>query len=180
VADSAGIAQRVLVGWIRRAVGLRGEVLVEPTGDDPDRFRPGLTCFLDDDPVQPVRVRTCRPARKGALAIALDGMNTREDAERLRGRSLWVGAEVLPPLPAGVYYHFQVIGLRVVDANGTELGRVETILQTGSNDVYCVRMGTEEILIPAIGEYVAGVDLTAGVIRLAVPRNRLGTDEPPI
>jgi 16S rRNA processing protein RimM len=154
--------------------------LVEPTGDDPDRFRPGCSLFLDDDPAMRVRVRTCRPAPKGVLAIAMDGMSRREDAENLRGRSLWVEAEVLPPLPDGVYYHYQVIGLRVVDSGGLELGRVESILQTGSNDVYCVGKGTEEILIPATGEYVAGVDLSSGVIRLAVPRDRLGMDEPPI
>ena len=54
------------------------------------------------------------------------------------------------------------------------------ILQTGSNDVYCVGKGATEILVPAVGDYIKEVDLGAGVIRLAVRRDRLGIDEPPI
>jgi 16S rRNA processing protein RimM len=93
---------------------------------------------------------------------------------------LWIDTEDLPPLPEGQFYQFQLLGLRVEDAEGVVLGRVESILSTGSNDVYCVGTGAEEILIPAVADYVAGVQLEAGVIRLAVPRSRLGMAEPPI
>ncbi len=83
-------------------------------------------------------------------------------------------------MPEGTYYHFEVVGLEVLDASGKSLGRVESILQTGSNDVYCVGKGKNEILVPAIREYVAKVDLPAGKMHLAVNGSRLGIDDSPV
>ena len=86
----------------------------------------------------------------------------------------------MPPLPPGRYYYYQLFGLEVVDAAGVVLGRVEAILETGSNDVYCVGKGREEILIPAVPDFVAKVDLATKRILLAVPRSALGGEDPPV
>lgn len=169
----------VVVGKIRRSVGLKGNVLVAPTGDDPSRFSPGTILWIAGDPPRTARVRECRTSGQ-AYAIAFDGIETIEDAQGLRGAELMIEAEKLPPLPEGMYYHFEVVGLEVLDADGVSLGRVESILETGSNDVYCVGTGKEEVLIPAIREYVARVDLPAGRIHLAVRGSRLGREDSPV
>jgi 16S rRNA processing protein RimM len=170
----------VVVGAVRRPVGLRGEVAVEPTGDDPGRFAPGSWLMLEGDREERrLRIRASRPMR-GGLALQFEGIEDRDQAEALRGKLLFVPAEQLPPLPEGVYYRYQLEGLEVEDSEGTVLGRIESILETGSNDVYCVRSAESEILIPAIRAFVESVDLKARRMRLSVPRSALGEDENPI
>lgn len=173
-------SKEVLVGWVRKPVGLRGEVVVEPTGDDPTRFSPGRRLFVDGVPLRKLLIVASRPARKRAIAVRFEGVETIEAAETLRDKRLYVEPEDLPPLPPGVYYNYQIEGLEVLDSEGVPLGRVESILETGSNDVYCVGKGQEEILIPAVPDYVASVDLEAGRIRLSVPRSALGESDPPV
>ena len=177
--DRAEAPRLVVVGMIRRPVGLRGELAVGPTGDDPSRFAPGVRLLVRSNPVRELRVIQSRPYGNG-VALFLEGIDSIEQAESLRGIELAVKEESLPPLPEGSYYHFQVIGLTVVDAGGTVLGRIESILQTGSNDVYCVRQGPEEILIPAVKDFVERVDLESGKLWLKVPRASLGEGEDPI
>jgi 16S rRNA processing protein RimM len=95
--------------------------------------------------------------------------------------SPWIGCEVevpagdLPPLDEGRYYHFQLIGLRVHAADGRFVGVLEEILGTGGNDVYCVRDGRREVLIPAGGGVIQGIDLVA---RTMTVRDLEGLIEP--
>ncbi len=178
--DAAEAQDWVLVGWVRRPVGLRGEVVVQPTGDDPGRFRPGERVFIEGDPYRELKIQRSRPGPKRGIGILFQEVTTVAEAEELRGKNLVVRPEDLPPLPPGVYYHYQLLGLEVVDTEGVVLGRVESILETGSNDVYCVGKGEKEALIPAVRDFVERVDLTAKRILLAVPRSKLGENEPPI
>ena len=177
--DRADQPRLIQVGTIRRPVGLKGELVVGPTGGDPDRFAPNSRLVLRTEPPREVRIVRSRPYRDG-VAVVLAGIESIEEAESLRGVELAVAADSLPALPDGTYYHFQVLGLTVIDAAGAELGRVESILQTGSNDVYCVRQGPEEILIPAVKDFVERVDLESGRLWLKVPRSSLGESEDPI
>ncbi len=173
-------SREVLVGRVRKPVGLRGEVVVEPTGGDRARFSPGRRLFVEGEPLREVVILASRPVRKRAVAVLFEGFDSIEAAETLRNKLLYVEPEELPPLPPGVYYDYQLTGLEVIDADGVSLGRVESILQTGSNDVYCVGKGQAEILIPAVPDYVARVDLAQGRIELAVPRSALGESDPPV
>lgn len=177
--DRAESPRLIQVGTIRRPVGLKGELVVGPTGDDPDRFAPGSRLLLCMEPARELRIVRSRPYGNG-VALFLEGIDSIEEAETLRGVDLAIAVESLPSLPEGTYYHFQVMGLTVVDATGAVLGRIESIMQTGSNDVYCVRQGPEEILIPAVKDFVERVDLESGRLWLKVPRSSLGESEDPI
>jgi 16S rRNA processing protein RimM len=148
----------VSVGRIVAAHGLRGELKVEPLTDFPERFQRGVVLWLEGRP------RSIEGARwqKDAVLLKLAGIDTREQAERLRGKEL-----LLPepgPLPAGegVYYQHDVIGLRVETVKGEALGSVADILSTGANDVYVVRGERGELLLPAVEDVVREVDLVAG------------------
>ncbi len=106
-----------------------------------------------------------RLTRHGQDAIAqIVGIQTLEQAERLRGEVLWVRADLLPALPEGVFYHYQILGLQVLTDDGRPLGKVVEILQTGANDVYVVRGEAGETLLPAIQSVILRVAPEEGML----------------
>jgi 16S rRNA processing protein RimM len=156
----------VRVGFVRRAVGLGGEVEVEPLGDNPRRFQPGSVMRAGGGEV---RVERAQPSGAHGLRLKLAGIDGRDAADRLRGKYLEVAATELAELPGGEYYEWQLQGLHVVDPGGHALGRLEEVLEYPANDVYRVRGPGGELLIPAIREVVREIDLGAGRMVVDVP-----------
>jgi 16S rRNA processing protein RimM len=149
------VSEQVRVGIVRRAVGLRGEVEIEPLTDDPDRFVAGLELRVGD---QSRRVVSARGGRKG-VALKFAGVDGRDAAEALLGAYLEVDADKARPLPDGHYYHWQLVGLEVFGTDGTRVGTLEDVLEYPANDVYVVRDGDREVLVPAIKKMVSEIDL---------------------
>lgn len=101
----------------------------------------------------------------GYALLRLEGLESVETVRSLAGQWLVAPGEPVPDLPPGEYYHYQLVGLEVVTDQGEELGTLQEVLVTGSNDVYVVRSATgDEILLPAISQVVKDVDLPAGRI----------------
>lgn len=146
------------MGRILRPRGVQGEMRVESLSDAPNRFHARARLFVRGAPYVIRRSRV----HKGALLLTLEGIDTREAAEALRGAELEVPESEVPTLPQDVYYHFQVMGLAVVTTTGEELGKVTRIFNTGGSDVYAVQGPRGELLIPAIGDVVKEVDLAGG------------------
>ena len=138
------------VGWIAAPWGVRGDLKVQPLTDFPERFQRGAALWVRGRRYEVQRSRWSR----GFVYLGLSGIDSRNAAEELRGALLEVPESDLTPLPEGQYYRFQVIGLEVRTPEGRSLGRVAEILSTGSNDVYVVRGGPRELLIPAIEDVV--------------------------
>ncbi len=156
----------VTVGRIRSAWGIRGDVSVEVLSDAPKRFAPGSVLRLKG---KPTRVERSRKGKRGLL-VKFDSVYDRTQAEALRGEELTVLPEQVEPLPDGVYYHFQILGMRVVAEDGERLGAVSEIIVTGGNDVYVVHEeGRRDILIPALPDVVLDVNLDAGVMTVSLP-----------
>ena len=102
---------------------------------------------------------------KGVIA-SLAGCDDRDAARRLQGAEICVERRQLPPLDPDEFYWTDLVGLRVVNADGVELGRVDHLIETGANDVLVVR-GERERLIPYLPEdVILQVDLREGVIRV--------------
>ena len=154
----AGTPGFVAVGVVGAPWSVRGDVKVQPLTDFPERFQPGAGLWVRGSRREVQRSRWSR----GFVYLCLAGVESRDAAEGLRGALLEVPEVDLMPLPEGQYYHFQVIGLEVRTPEGAVLGRVEEILSTPSNDVYVVRGGPRELLLPAIEDVVKEVDLKAG------------------
>jgi len=72
-------------------------------------------------------------------------------------------------LPEGEYFHFQLLGIKVLTEEGEELGRISDILETGSNDVYVVTGPTGEVLVPALADVIVKVDLDQGIMEVSLP-----------
>lgn len=118
-------------------------------------------------------VRKASRGRKHVL-VGLAGVETREQAEALVGREVQGESERFPELPPGEYYWFQVLGLPVIHAgNGAVLGHLAEIWPTGAHDVYVVRQGKREVLLPAVEEVIQEINLEAGYIEVRPPEGLL-------
>ena len=118
VSMSAKQESPVIVGKIRSAWGLRGDVGVEVLSDVPERFAVGSVLRLKG---KPTRVEHARKSKRG-ITLKLDAANNRSQAEALRGEDLAVLLEQVEPLPDGTYYHFQILGMCVLTDDGEQLG----------------------------------------------------------
>jgi len=103
------------------------------------------------------------------VLLTLKGVATADEARELVGAELFVDSGLLPELDEGTYYWFDIIGLSVFAPDKTYLGRIESIIATGGNDVYVARHQGNEILIPALESVVLGVDLKRKVMRVDLP-----------
>ena len=150
----------VVVGKVTKAHGLRGEVTVLPLTDNPDRFAPGNTVYLQDGRSLSIRESRDNGAR---LLVTFDGVGDRTSAEALGGSILVVPESDLPDLPEGTYWPHELEGCEVVTASGRSLGTITDVVGNPANDIW-VTTGPdgEEVLVPAIHQVVAEVDIAAG------------------
>ena len=153
----------IIIGRVRAAHGIRGELRVDILSDFPQRFQALKRVYLGDAHT-PYTVANSRFMPKGVL-IKLAGIDSRDTAERLAGSYIALPEAETPPLPDGSFHHHQIQGLEVRADDGRLLGSVAEILTTGSNDVYIVRGGQfGELLLPAIAEVIRTIDLEAQCI----------------
>ena len=148
------------IGKVVKAHGLKGHLKVIAYGETLSSLSAGemITACLPDGSSLPLTTVEVRPHQKGFLLLSHE-INTVEEARSLAGAELCVPESRLPPTAPDEFYWYQLIGLEVVSTDGQKLGTLQEIIETGSNDVYVVRQGDEEILIPAIEEVVREVDL---------------------
>lgn len=152
------------IGVIANIFGIHGDLKVHPLTDFPDRFARTEAVYLGGSmrryPVTSARLH------KTMVVLHLAGVETANDAEALRGKTLYIPASELLPLPADQYYHHDLVGLRVVHVNGRELGIVSNMLSAGANDLFVVRDAQTgaETLLPAVKDFIRSVDIPGGVI----------------
>jgi len=160
----------ILVGSIARAHGIKGEVVVDVWSDAPERFAPGgrVTARLVGGMERPLTVRAARPFGE-RLLLSFEGVATRTEAEALRGADLTIPRRDVAALPDGTHYRFELLGLRVLTREGSELGTVADIFSTGSNDVIVVRGSRGETLLPFLASVVLSIDLERGEMTVEVP-----------
>jgi 16S rRNA processing protein RimM len=161
----------VLVGRVVKPQGRRGEVAVLPLSDRPDRFPTMQRAFVPGPggSAREVRVVGCRP-HKGRFLLAIEGVSTIDEAEKLRGAELRIAEDELEALPAGSFYHHELVGLRAVDEQGAELGAVDDVLETGAEaPVLVVRGPGGETLLPFAEGFVRSVDVAGGRIVVLRP-----------
>ena len=130
------------LGQIVNSKGLKGEVKVNSFTDDNTKFE-----------------------RIPKVIIKFKNINTIEEAEKLRNSYIVIDRETLDPLPEGVYYIADLIGLDVFTETNEYLGKVDDIFSTGSNDVYVVKdeLGKQKLL-PGIDEVIKVIDIETGKI----------------
>lgn len=145
------------VGVVAGVVGLKGEIRVFPTTDDPSRFLDLREVYINGENLY--TIQSCR-INKGLAVLKLAGVETAEAAAALKGQPLTIPPEWALPLEDGQYYHRDLLDMRVFDETGAELGILTKIIPTGANDVYAVTgPDGKDWLIPAVKAFVSHVDV---------------------
>ena len=164
---------RICVGAIAGAFGVHGEVRLKSFCAEPADIAT-YAPLTTEDGRRRFEISLTRPVT-GGLGARLSGVSTREEAEALRGVTLWVPRDVLPSLPDDEFYHADLIGLEVVDPGGAPLGRVRAIYDHGAGDILEVVGGARVLMLPFTRAVVPTVDLAARRI-VADPPAELGDD----
>lgn len=148
------------VGAVTSTHGLAGEVKVFPTTDDPKRFKKLKKVLLDTGKgmreLEVVQVKFF----KNLVILKFRGCDKIEDVMGFKGRELYVTRENAVKLKKNEYFVADLIGMKVFLEDGSYLGTLDDVLQTGANDVYEVHMEDgREVLIPAIRQCILAVDI---------------------
>jgi 16S rRNA processing protein RimM len=160
----------LLIGKIVGAHGTDGVCKVASYAASLAIFEPGCRLWVETDEAhfQAYEILWVKPHSKSAL-MALRDVNDRDAAETLRGGGLYIEKSRLPTLEDDHFYWFELIGMEVYTEDGRFLGRLASILPTGSNDVYVVHHAGQETLIPALASVVKRIDTAARRMEVILP-----------
>ena len=146
----------VVVGRVARAHGLEGEVHVHNLSENPDRFAGDAVVFLEDG--RPLTVESSHP-HGGRLLVRFREIRDRTAAEALRGRFLVVPESMLPELPEGSWWPYELEGCEIFTEGGRSLGILTEVLFTPANDVWVAKLADGETLIPVLEDVIVSVDI---------------------
>ena len=164
------MSDKICIGAIAGAFGVHGEVRLKSfTAEAADIASYGP--LSTEDGSRQFTIALTRPVT-GGIGARLTGIATREEAEALRGTTLWAPRSALPSLPDDEFYHADLIGMEVFDTGGRPLGRVKAIFDHGAGDILEIA-ANPPLLLPFTREIVPTVDLAAGRIIADPP----GSDE---
>ena len=157
------------VGVISSTHGVRGEVKVYPTTDDPERFLDLEEVILDPGRERlPLKIENVK-FFKNMVILKFKGYDNINDIEKYKGRDLYITRDQAVELEEDEYFIADLIGMSVVAEDGTVLGTLADVMPTGANDVYVVRTENgKELLIPAIKECILNVDVEERAMRIHV------------
>lgn len=166
------------VGAVASVHGIKGEVKVFPTTDDPAKFKRLKSVMLKTEKGQrEVKILSAK-FFKNMVIVKFEGIESPEEAQKYKGASLWISREQAVPLRKDEYYQADLIGLKIVMDTGDELGTLTDVLETGANDVYEVTLPDKSrVLLPAVRECILEVALERGIMTVHVMDGLLEASE---
>lgn len=166
--------QYLRVGVISSTHGLKGEVKVFPTTDDPERFRKLKKVYLDTGKdYMPLKVTGVK-FFKNQVILKFQEFQDINEIEKYRGKDLLIDREQAVPLAENENFIVDLIDMDVYDEEENRLGTLTDVLQTGANDVYVVEADEgKEILLPAIPSCILDVDVEAAKMIVRIPEGLL-------
>jgi len=157
------------VGIITTAHGVHGEVKVYPTTDDVKRFKKCKELILDDGKNQRRVKLLSVKFFKQFVIIKFEGIDTMDDALKLKNASLLVTRDMAVKCEKDEYFIADLIGLKVFDEDNNLIGIVSEVYQTGANDVYEIeKEDSKKVLVPAIKDCIKNVDIKEGKMTIHV------------
>ena len=158
--------QRVCLGVVISAHGIKGEVNIQSYSDAPETLS-DYGAFTDEAGNN-LEVSGLRQGPKGPV-MRLSGVVDRNAAQALKGTKLYVGRDQLPDLDQDEYYHSDLVGLRV-EVHGEAIGAVTAVHNFGAGDIIEIdRPGQSSVMLPFTREIVPHVDIPGGVIAAEPP-----------
>ena len=161
--------EKIKIGQIVNAVGLKGEVKVYNYSDSQERYYDLQTVYLDDKLYEIEKVRF----QQHLVILKFKGVEDRNAAESLKGKYLNITEADLKELPEGTYYIRDLIGVLVVLESGEVLGTLTNVLQNFAQDLYEIDVNGKKVLLPAVNEFVLDVDLESRKVTVRLPEGLL-------
>ncbi|ODU00324.1 MAG: 16S rRNA processing protein RimM [Thiobacillus sp. SCN 63-1177] len=153
------------MGRIAAPFGIKGWIKVQPYSEDPGTLMDFASWRLGRGEQQAHYSVEAVQDHGKALVAKLAGIDDRDAAYALRGQEISVAKRDLPPPEENEFYWSDLIGLTVVNREGAELGKVDSLMEGGANDLLVVK-GAREHLIPFVAAFVGKVDLAGGTIEV--------------
>lgn len=148
--------EKIVIGEIIKPHGIMGELKIAPLTERIERFEKLQNVYVGSEPKQR-RIRGCRVIN-GFVYMFIDGVLTRNDAEKLRGLKLSVGREDAIPLKENEYFISDIIGCRIFDEEGNPLGTVKNVLKSGAADIFEAEGGDKSFMFPFV-DGLADIDV---------------------
>lgn len=144
---------------------MRGELRFFPYALPCPTLQKGLTILLqrEDGDTRPLTVESVRQ-HAPFLLIRFQEVTSLEQAQELHNAVVSVEERWLAPVREGEFYYYQVIGLKVLTTTGEDIGRIAQVFFSGGHDVWVVRQGKKEHLIPVIENIVRSIDIVGGQV----------------
>ena len=153
------------MGRIAAPFGIKGWIKVQPYSEDPGTLMDFASWRLGRGEQQAHYSVEAVQDHGKALVAKLAGIDDRDAAYALRGQEISVAKRDLPPPEENEFYWSDLIGLTVVNREGIELGKVDSLMESGANDLLVVK-GAREHLIPFVAAFVGKVDLEGGTLEV--------------
>jgi len=148
------------VGRISGTHGLKGALRFRPDNPDSDILAEVKRIFLErDGESREFRLTAIAPLNPTTRRITLEGIADINAAESLKGAVVMLAAEDVPPAKPGEFYYYEATGCEVFLTDGSRLGTIEEVFSNGAQDIWVVRDGEREVLVPVIEDVVKAMDL---------------------
>ncbi|MCK5541920.1 MAG: 16S rRNA processing protein RimM [Desulfobacterales bacterium] len=165
-----------IIGEVVGVHGLGGNLKVRSYAESIETYKPGINVKLkssEKDDETWYEVLNASNHKKGIL-LSLKGVQDINLAQSLKGKEIFIKREDLPELEENAYFWQDLIGLEVLDKKRGSLGKIDSILQTGANDVFVVKTNKngdkEEVLVPAIESVIISVNIKEGTMEIELPK----------
>ena len=168
----------IIYGRITKAHGLSGGLKLSPFSRRPEGLNSIERIYIETSPGQEPAgfdLVECR-FDKGSAVIKLDGIDTIDEAEKLRGRNVYIEKSELPEPEEGEYYWFQLIGLETYTEDGRYVGRVEGLIDRALQSLLVVKDGGKESLIPLSEPIIKEINLKESKIVISPIEGLLAED----
>lgn len=160
----------LLIGEITKPQGVQGELKLRPITCDPWRFEDMEFAYIqENEGYRRVKIQV-RKVNADAVFLRMEGVNTRNDAETMRGTRLYIDRAHAVELDEDSTFICDLMGLKGVLSDGGEIGEIIDVMQPGGNDVYVFKGKAGEVLVPALKSVVLKVDLERGEMLLDAQR----------
>jgi 16S rRNA processing protein RimM len=166
------------MGKVLRPHGLKGHFRVQSYATSEETFRNAGAVYLKSSSGENLEyVITSVKYHKNILLMKLKGLDSVEQAETLRGEDIYINKKSLSPKEENEYFWYEISGLDVFLKSGEYLGKIGQIIPTGGNDIYVIKKGNKEMLVPAIYDVIQEIDLENGKMIISAMEGLLDLDE---
>jgi 16S rRNA processing protein RimM len=158
------------LGVLTRTHGLKGELRLHLYTDTPERYsRLKELYLLINNTLMSRQVRSVKPIAPDAFIVALAGVSTIEEAQKLCGTEVYLPLSKLPTLGEKTFYYHEIIGFTVVDKQTGEIGRVLKVLEMPAQDVLVINYDGVEVMAPITNDFIERIDRTARILYTNLP-----------